>query len=293
MNHSRRSVPDRPGRLRLVAGLWCLRVALIGFVAYPTYRAIANSPILHSQRGDAELLKPGGGLLVALLDARSQVLEGLAVAVLFLLLVAVLLSWLASAIAWIVVNEGVAAMRPMVLQNFCRHLPKLAAVSFGSTTTTVLLGLGWWACVPLLGSALQSQIGERNTDYAQLLFLGVSLAAVAASLILADLMRTTLIRHRLAIGEALSIAWAAYRMQPIRISCEAGLRLAAAFLVQVANVWAIGHFQWLAQSTFSLLIAIATTEVAAIVAIWLRLDWVAWISATNLHLTPELPKGFP
>jgi hypothetical protein len=273
--------PHAKRRLQLLFCLWLGRIALIWFLTYPIYQPLAGSGLLRSSRTDRDLLGAGGEVLLALLGTGASSLAAAASALCVLAVVAGVIALLGSSFAWVATNEHRALFGLQIRNRVCAVVPTFAATTIATIGCSAMLAGCWWQLFPLIGETLEPVLGERGTDYVQLFVLTCLFAAIAVLCTLSDLVRAVVAAYRLPFRAALQRAARLYRLQPLRITANAVVRFGPVLSIQLANAWQVAHNQWLAGSDWLLAIAVAVSESVALLAIWLRLDWIEWLSKTQ------------
>ncbi len=281
-----------PRRWCLLAGIWLERLGFVWLLAYPVLRLLSYSPILHGAQADRDLLHAGGETLLALLAARSTSLADLGTALWLLGAVAALVAIASSSLVWIAIDETLPFFGRRLQRRWCRVLPAFALTTLGSVGCAMVLGWCWWQVFPVIGALLEPWLGERGTDTVQLGVLLCLSCAFVALFTLSDVVRAGLASGRSSVRSALAIAAEVYLSQPIRITLHALIRFILALSLQLAHGWVIAHYQWLARSGWFAVLAIAQGEAVTLVAIGLRLDWIAWISRTEARLSSRVPSRY-
>jgi hypothetical protein len=277
------SAPFSPRRMRLLAGVWLGRLVLIWVFAYPIYRLLSNSSMLHGTHADQRVFAPGGETLLALLRARSNAFWEQWPVLGLLVLLGVALGIAASSLVWVAIDESMPLFGKRLRLRWCCVLPAFALTTLYSIAAAALLTWSWWQMVPALGALLEPWLGERGTDYCQLSVLFVLLGALSALCVLADVVRAVLVSGLRPRGQALPTAAELYLQQPLRISLHALLRFSLALSLQLGCGWLVAHYHFLARSGGFVLLAVVLAEVVALIAVGLRLDWIDWLTRVARH----------
>jgi hypothetical protein len=281
-----------PRRWCLLVGIWLVRLGFVWLLAYPVLRVLSNSPMLHGAGADRDLFQPGGETLLALLAARSTSLADLDAALWLLGAVAGVLAVASSSLSWIAIDESLPFFGKRLQRRWCRVLPAFVLTTIGSVGCTMALGWCWWQLFPVIGALLEPWLGERGTDSVQLCVLLCLGCAFATVFTLSDLVRAALASGRSSLRSALPIAVELYLSQPLRITSHAWLRFILALSLHIAHGWVLAHYQWLARSGWFAALAVAQGEAVTLVAIGLRLDWIAWITRTQARLSSRVPSRY-
>jgi hypothetical protein len=277
-NWSRRSASRRQA---LVLWLWLGRIGLVWLLAYPIYCLLGDSPLLQSSRTDRELLRAGGETLLALLEARASSLSDLSGAMWLLAAVAATLALVGSSFTWVAIHAPDPLFGARIRSRVCAVLPTFALITVGQMLPMALLAWCFWQLVPVIGELLEPRLGERGTDLVQLFLVLCLLGAIAVYFTLSDVLRAVVVAGDVPTRHALPTARRLYGLCPLRITLHAGTRFVLALSLQLASAWLAARAQWLAGSSWLLLVAIAACETSALLTLWLRLDWIAWISNTH------------
>lgn len=264
-------------RCRLMATLWLGRLGVLGLLNYALYGSIASSPLLHSPSRDLHLWKPGGELLVSIVDSVRPAFEATSVALGTVAAVALVASIGLSTFAWrtIATTPGSCGIR--LCFSAARRLPAFALLSVYTLLLTLAIAWIWLDLVPLLGTLCLPALGERYTDLAQLALLASFLALLAGIFILADITRSLLALRTIGVGPAIVHALRLMRSHAMLVLGQASMRFSAVVLLQVAHLWLLARAHWFYASSVRCIAAVVTTELAALGAIWLRLSFIEWL----------------
>jgi hypothetical protein len=261
----------------MMVTLWLGRIGLLGMLNYGAYDLVATSPLLHSANGDVHLWKPGAELLWAVVSSRWTALETLSAALVIVAAVALAASLALSSIAW----RATAAPQSLGGMRLClsaaRRIPAFALLSTYTILLTIAVAWVWLDLVPLLGRLCLPLLGERYTDLVQLAVFALLLASTAGIFVTADVARAMLAQRSISVGASILVALRVMRSHAILVYSQASIRLLAVVLLQLMHLWLLARTGWFARASLHYVTAILTTELVALVAIWLRLGFMAWL----------------
>lgn len=263
--------------LRLVAALWLGRLGLLWVLEYPVYDALATSPLLHSQRSDQHLWKPGAELPLAIASSKWSALETLPASLWVIAAVALSTSLVLSSIAWRATAAPPSLHGIRLCLSATRRMPAFALLFAYTVSLLVALTWIWLDVVPLLGALFLPWLGERYTDLTQLAVFALLLVLTSGILMAADVARSMIALESVSVGKAIMLALGHMRSHALRIFLQASVRFGAWVLLQLAHLGLLARTGWLSRSGSHWIAALITTELVALVAISIRLHFMAWL----------------
>jgi len=262
-------ITRRPGWIGI---LFLTRLALGWLVASPLLLRLGQSPLLLGPRGDAALFDPGGLILVELVWGDRSALFGAAKTALVLAGVASLVLALMAVPTLVAFSHRGALSSLRFVHRCVLQLGPLLALSAASLGATLSIALLYRFLERGLAGTFYTVFGERGSDLAQLSLLAAAVAAVAALWLWLDLTRAAVVTCQLGPRAALRVGWARLGRRPLGLALAAGGRLVLAVGVQA--LVGISSFHWLRGGTSDWVLVLGLHQLAALIALLLRLDWL-------------------
>jgi len=271
----------------LIMSVWLGRWLLVALIGAPLYRYLDRAPELRGVSADRNLFAPGCESLAALLLGRSTSPVRLPPSLWLLVALGTAIGLAASCLVWVAIDESMLLLRKRLCLRWSQVLPAFALTTLYTWVAAILLGWCWWQAAPALGALLEPWFGERGTDYFQLTLLCCVLCVIAGFFIVSDVVRAIVASGLRSPRRALVVAIKVCRQQPSRIPVQALLPFGLAMSLHLSCGWIIAHNGWLAASATHVWLTFLLTELAALLAVALRLDWIAWISQQIMHHRQE------
>lgn len=277
MSHTPVSSPQLSRRAQLVGGAWLGHLLLVWLLACPLYQQLGSSSLLQGARGDESLFTDGAETLLALLAARSHALADAQRNFWQVGILCAIAGVACSSYVWVALDSSAPLFGKSLRVQWWRVLPAFALTAVGALASAAFLGWSCWQMLAVCGALLEPGFGER---VAVLFYCGMLLCllgGLAWICVLADTVRAVLACGAVRPGQAFAAAFGLFWQQPLRISLNALLRIALVLSLQLTCSWLVLHFHMLSRSNAVAIAAMVQAETAALLAVALRLDWIAWI----------------
>lgn len=274
----------RPGG---VLAFWALRLIAAWLLATPIASALGGAGIRHFPDGDALLFAPGGTYLMeALRRGIGPLVTGLENTVWFALILGYLCLVPLAGLLYALCHEG--RLRPgnvaRAALDQLAPFTLLAGLTLLVQATAVVLGI---ILLSVLHAHIYQSLDVRTADLWMVGVSGLVVFVVVLVGIVEDLARAALTRHQHGLGRALRTALRTARQRPLS-ALAAWLVPAVWSLAAVAlAALAVGRLHVERAGTWRMLAALAVHQVAALLLVGLKAQWLA--GALRLVGEPDQP----